>query len=327
MRALVDVLGRRELGDGGVERRLVERPAVLAARGLHERREVRLGDVQPRQPHDAGLLLVHLQHGNCDQLTRCRPNEGSGHLPYARESARKAGVFFWGGDGPCNALHEPRLSRRPQSCARTHPAEVLLVSALEVDHPVSERLERVGRETAPDVGDLPVEESARHVVQLAAHPNLSRQCLQRHNQRHTAATNTTEQSCVSRKSEAVSVSCTRNQRKKAAVRNQYLLESDEGFSHAGDKFVESLQLLQQHNRRWSNFNPEFLPNLVQVELLRQLREDVGCHLVDVVVPADSGPDVSCTFKRSSTLHIQPAHRPLQRTARCTVPVCGCSSTR
>ena len=45
VRRLADVIGVGVLCDGGVERRLVERPCVLAASGLHEGGQVRLRDV------------------------------------------------------------------------------------------------------------------------------------------------------------------------------------------------------------------------------------------------------------------------------------------
>ncbi|RUS77324.1 hypothetical protein EGW08_014921, partial [Elysia chlorotica] len=48
--SLGDVICMRILGHGGVESGLVQGPAVLAASGLHQRREVRLWDVQAGQP-------------------------------------------------------------------------------------------------------------------------------------------------------------------------------------------------------------------------------------------------------------------------------------
>ena len=45
------LVGGRELRHVGEQSRLVERPAIAATRRLYDRRQVRLGDVQARQPH------------------------------------------------------------------------------------------------------------------------------------------------------------------------------------------------------------------------------------------------------------------------------------
>jgi hypothetical protein len=59
----------------------------------------------------------------------------------------------------------------------TYPVAVLLVAALEVQHPVSKRLEGGGSQTSPDAGKHAVVETTSHIVQLTAHPDLSGKSL------------------------------------------------------------------------------------------------------------------------------------------------------
>lgn len=70
-----------------------------------------------------------------------------------------------------------------QSSTRTalfYPEVILLMSLLEVKHPVSEGLERRRRQPSPDGRNLSVVERPRDVVQLVAHSNFPGQRLQMH---------------------------------------------------------------------------------------------------------------------------------------------------
>ena len=58
MSSLGDVVDRVPLRHLRVQRGLVERPAVLATRGLDQRGQVRLGYVQAGEPHDVRLAVV-----------------------------------------------------------------------------------------------------------------------------------------------------------------------------------------------------------------------------------------------------------------------------
>lgn len=53
----------------------VQRPAVPPAGGLHQRSEVGFRDVQPREPHDAGLALSDL-HGRQGQTSSWGQDNG-----------------------------------------------------------------------------------------------------------------------------------------------------------------------------------------------------------------------------------------------------------
>mmetsp|Transcript_14108 Transcript_14108/g.33880 ORF Transcript_14108/g.33880 Transcript_14108/m.33880 type:complete len:904 (+) Transcript_14108:88-2799(+) len=99
-----------------VQRGLVQRPLLGAARRLHQRRRVRLGDVQPRQPHHRGLALLH-------------------------------------------------------------PHLVLLVAALEPQHPAAQLLLRGRRHLGPGRRQRTVEQRGGQHVQVAAHADLAAQRL------------------------------------------------------------------------------------------------------------------------------------------------------
>lgn len=58
--SLLDLVGRSPGGDSRELRGAVQRPRVEATRDLHVRDQVRLGNVQPRQPDHHRLLHCHL---------------------------------------------------------------------------------------------------------------------------------------------------------------------------------------------------------------------------------------------------------------------------
>ena len=73
-----------------------------------------------------------------------------------------------------------------------------------------------------------------------------------------------------------------------------LSERDERGPHAPEQPVESLQFLQQHDRRRTDAAAELLPGLVDVEVGRQFADDVLRNVVDVVLAADARRRFPCT---------------------------------
>lgn len=62
-----------------------------------------------------------------------------------------------------------------------YPSGVLSETLLEMQHPVAKTFEGVRGQTAPDIGDLAVEERPRDVVKLAAHTHFTFQSLESQN--------------------------------------------------------------------------------------------------------------------------------------------------
>ena len=102
---LAHILTLGELGDLSEERRLVERPAVAPARGLHERGGVRLWDGEAREPHDLWLplgdpclvLRVAVQvvrHPRAEHLVRLRRELAPHHGQLAVEQVRAESIQF-----------------------------------------------------------------------------------------------------------------------------------------------------------------------------------------------------------------------------------------
>lgn len=60
MSSFCDIIGTLPLCDWGVESGLVQWPAILTTSGLYQSSQVRLWDVESREPHDRGLTLIHL---------------------------------------------------------------------------------------------------------------------------------------------------------------------------------------------------------------------------------------------------------------------------
>ena len=59
-----------------------------------------------------------------------------------------------------------------------HPVVVLLISPVEMDHPVSQGFESVGGQASPDGWDESIEQRLGHIVQFIAHSYLPSQGLQ-----------------------------------------------------------------------------------------------------------------------------------------------------
>lgn len=62
--------------------------------------------------------------------------------------------------------------------AGAYPAGVLVISISKENNPIAKCFQGVGGQAPPDLGNLPVEESLGHIVQLTAHPDLPGQGLQ-----------------------------------------------------------------------------------------------------------------------------------------------------
>ena len=83
MCTFIDVLGRFPFGHLRVQRGFIERPAVLSARRLYERSQVRFRYVKARQPDNVRLSLVDLNIRSGLDLVLTRASMALTHPVYS----------------------------------------------------------------------------------------------------------------------------------------------------------------------------------------------------------------------------------------------------
>ena len=89
----------------------------------------------------------------------------------------------------------------------------------------------------------------------------------------------------------------------------YSFKGGQGPVHGGCEAIESLQLLQQHNRGRRHVQAVLLSDLVNVVLLRNPLQDVTSRVVDELVAADTATGVAWRSQNIISMQSMPNRLP------------------
>eukprot|EP00982_Pelagococcus_subviridis_P009579 30935-Pelagococcus_subviridis.AAC.14 len=172
-----------------VQRGLIQRPPFIPARGLHERRGVRLGNVQPREPHHRGLAVLDPirvlrepslePHHPASELLLCRrghlrPHRGKGAVEQrGREEVQVAGHADLAGERLLKALQRGQHLQDEEVIPRELLKEHDLRRGRDPNLLLDDRhVERRGYLTQDVRGDLRDEVLAADTAALPRDPRL-----------------------------------------------------------------------------------------------------------------------------------------------------------